>query len=110
MSVTGFLSALNPRTKWRGMRGLRYNEAGVSAVEFALIAPVMVLIYLGCIELSFLMRVDRRVTSTSAALGDLTARLSSVTDADMNEIVRRRFDHDAALQRGERPYAHHQCR
>lgn len=86
MSKKSFLSRLNPRTKWRGVRGIRYNEEGVSAVEFALIAPVLILVYLGIVELSLLMRVDRRVTSTSASLGDLTARLATVTDEDMEEM------------------------
>lgn len=86
MSARSFLSRLTRRSKWRGIKGLCYNQKGVSAVEFALIAPVMILIYFGCIELSFLMRIDRRVTSTSASLGDLTARLSTVTDTDMHEM------------------------
>ena len=86
MSVKSILSRLNPRLKWRGVRGIRYNEEGVSAVEFALIAPVLILIYLGAVELSLLMRVDRRVTSTTASLGDLTARLATVTDDDMKEM------------------------
>ncbi|MEH6694032.1 MAG: TadE/TadG family type IV pilus assembly protein [Hyphomonas sp.] len=86
MSAKSFLSRFTRRSKWRGIQGLCYNERGVSAVEFALIAPVMILIYFGCIELSFLMRIDRRVTSTSASLGDLTARLSTVTDQDMHEM------------------------
>lgn len=86
MRIPDLCKRLNPRLKWRGVRGLCYDERGVSAVEFALIAPVLVLIYLGCIELSLMMRADRRVTSTSAALGDLTARLAVVTEADMEEM------------------------
>lgn len=86
MTVRKFLSSLNPQTRWRGIKGLWYNEKGVSAVEFALIAPVMVLIYFGCIELSLLMQADRRVTSTASSLGDLTARLVTVTDADMQDL------------------------
>ena len=86
MTVLKFLSSLNRRKRWRGIKGLWYNEKGVSAVEFALIAPVMVLIYFGCIELSLLMRADRRVTSTASSLGDLTARLVTVTDADMQDL------------------------
>lgn len=86
MSTKSFLSRFARRGKWRGIQGLCYNERGVSAVEFALIAPVMILVYFGCIELSFLMRIDRRVTSTSASLGDLTARLPTVTDQDMHEM------------------------
>ncbi len=69
-----------------GLKSLLRNEDGVSAVEFAFIAPLMVLIFFGCIELSFLMRADRRVTATAASLGDLTSRLASVTDADMHEL------------------------
>ncbi len=86
MTVRKFLSSLNRRTRWRGIQGLWYNEKGVSAVEFALIAPVMLLIYFGCIELSLLMRADRRVTTTASSLGDLTARLVTVTDADMQDL------------------------
>ena len=86
MARRSLLSLLNPRLKWRGIRGLRYNEQGVSAVEFALVAPLLILLYLGSIELSLLMEVDRRVTQTTASLGDLTARLSTVTDNDMQEM------------------------
>jgi Flp pilus assembly protein TadG len=78
--------SLLSRLTWRGVRGIRYNEDGVSAVEFALIAPILIFIYLGAVELSLLMRVDRRVTSTTASLGDLTARLATVTDDDMKEM------------------------
>jgi len=86
MAKRSILSRLNPRLKWRGIRGLRYNEQGISAVEFALIAPLLIILYLGAIEVSLLMEVDRRVTQTSASLGDLTARLSTVTDSDMAEM------------------------
>jgi Flp pilus assembly protein TadG len=86
MAKPTLLSRLNPRLNWRGIRGLRYNERGISAVEFALISPLLIMLYLGAIELNFLMEADRRVTQTSASLGDLTARLTTVTDADMAEM------------------------
>lgn len=86
MTKLSLLSPFTRRTRWRGIKGLWYNEKGVSAVEFALIAPVLVLIYFGCIELSLLMRADRHVTSTAASLGDLTARLITVSDQDMMEL------------------------
>ncbi len=66
---------------------LRNAEGGISAVEFALIAPLMVLIYCGCIELSFMMVLDRKVTSSAATLGDLVARASTVTDDDLEDII-----------------------
>ena len=86
MAFRSALSLLTRRTRWRGIRAIWYNEKGVSAVEFALIAPLMVLIYFGFIELSLLMRVDQRVSSTASSLGDLTARLVTASDADMQEL------------------------
>ncbi|MEM6534538.1 MAG: TadE/TadG family type IV pilus assembly protein [Pseudomonadota bacterium] len=71
---------------WRNVRGIVRANDGISAVEFALIAPLMVLMYMGSIELSFMMTLDRKVTSAAAALGDLTARDDNVTDADMAQI------------------------
>jgi Flp pilus assembly protein TadG len=86
MHLGSAFRALTRRTRWRGIQGICYNEKGISAVEFAFIAPVMVLIYFGCIELSLLMRADRRVTTTASSLGDLTARLVTVSDTDMQEL------------------------
>jgi Flp pilus assembly protein TadG len=49
-------------------------ERGAAAVEFALILPLMLLLYVGSIEVSDLISVDRRVTVVSSTLGDLVAR------------------------------------
>ena len=62
------------------------SESGISAVEFALIAPLMAVIYFGCIELSLMMTLDRKVTGATAALGDLTARASNITNEDLSDI------------------------
>lgn len=67
-------------------RHLLKSESGISAVEFALIAPLMAMIYFGCIELSLMMTLDRKVTGATAALGDLTSRASSVTNSDLTDI------------------------
>lgn len=69
------------------LRHYRAANRGISAVEFALIAPLMVLIYCGCIELSLMMVLDRKVTSSAATLGDLVARATSVTDDDLDDII-----------------------
>lgn len=71
----------------RRARKLSRSEDGVSAVEFALIAPLMALIYFGCIELSVMMTLDRKVTGATAALGDLTSRASSVNNSELSDII-----------------------
>ena len=87
----------------RRIRRFTSDAEGVTAVEFALIAPFLVMLYLGSIELSLLLRADRTVTSTSASLGDLTARLKTVSDDDMQQMyaaaVAMMQPHDAASAR-----------
>lgn len=65
---------------------LRCREDGVAAVEFALILPIMLLVYIGTVEASALISMDRRVQSVTGALGDLVARSSeTITDATMQD-------------------------
>jgi Flp pilus assembly protein TadG len=40
------------------------DRRGVSAVEFALLAPIMVALYLGCVEVSDAVSADRKVSLT----------------------------------------------
>lgn len=68
------------------MRKVKQAEEGISAVEFALIAPLMAVIYFGCIELSLMMTLDRKVTGATAALGDLTSRAATVSNDDLADI------------------------
>ena len=50
------------------------ERKGAAAVEIALILPFMLSLYVGSIELSDLINVDRRVTVIAATVGDLVAR------------------------------------
>jgi Flp pilus assembly protein TadG len=63
------------------------DERGVSAVEFALLAPVMIGLYLGCAEISDGVGADRKVSLTSAALANLTAQVSTISTSDMTNIL-----------------------
>jgi Flp pilus assembly protein TadG len=57
-----------------GMRRLRLAEAGTAAVEFALVLPIMLMLYIGSVEVSALISMDRKLQSVAGALGDLVAR------------------------------------
>jgi Flp pilus assembly protein TadG len=57
------------------------GERGVAAVEFALILPVMLLVYLGTLEASTLITMDRKVQSVAGAVGDLVARADETISA-----------------------------
>jgi Flp pilus assembly protein TadG len=72
---------------WRNLvkrwRRLSIAEEGTAAVEFALILPLMLLVYVGSVEASALISMDRRVQSVAGALGDLVARTDANLPADM---------------------------
>jgi Flp pilus assembly protein TadG len=61
--------------------------SGVSAVEFALILPLLLVLYLGTVEVSQAVAVDRKVTLTSRTLADLASQVSSINNADMTNIL-----------------------
>jgi Flp pilus assembly protein TadG len=56
------------------VRSFRRDVAGVAAVEFALILPMMLLLYVGTVEASALISMDRRVQTIAGAVGDLVSR------------------------------------
>lgn len=62
------------------------NARGVAAVEFAFIAPVMVTMLTGLIELSYLMMAERRVSGAAHSTADLLAQETDVTSTDLNDI------------------------
>lgn len=78
---------------YRHMRGLKALAAefardarGLSAVEFAFILPVMIIMYVGAVEFSHALTVDRRVTSVASSAADLTAQAEQVTAAEVQDI------------------------
>lgn len=86
MKISLFPSSLIRRAYRHGLKRAGSNEDGVSSIEFAIIAPFLLLLYFGGIELSLLMLADRQVTTTSSTMGDLTSRLLSATDQDIDNI------------------------
>lgn len=50
------------------------NERAAAAVEFALITPFLLSLYLGSMEASALFTVDKRINTVSATVGDLVAQ------------------------------------
>ncbi len=67
--------------------GLAGDERGVSAVEFALLLPLMLSLYLGAVEISQAIGADRKVTLTARTVADLIAQVSSVNNAGMTNSL-----------------------
>ncbi|HEX8234087.1 MAG TPA: TadE/TadG family type IV pilus assembly protein [Caulobacteraceae bacterium] len=67
-------------------RRLLRDRRGVSAVEFALIAPLLLVLYAGLSELCQAMIAERRAGHVASAVGDLVAQAEVVTINDLNDI------------------------
>jgi len=80
------LVLIRARTR-RSLRRFLADKRGVSAVEFAMLLPLLVTLYLGGVEVSSAVAIDRKVTLIARTLGDLVAQASSVDNAAMTSIL-----------------------
>lgn len=62
------------------------DRKGLAAVEFALIAPVMVAMFYGVVELSSAIDCNSRVARVSSTVADLVAQSTAVSSADTTNI------------------------
>lgn len=63
------------------------DRDGLAAVEFALILPMMVLMFFGMLEASDLFTVNRRLANASNSLVDLVAHEPTVTRAQVDDMI-----------------------
>jgi Flp pilus assembly protein TadG len=63
------------------------DRRGISAVEFAMLLPLMLTLYLGAVEISQGVGIDRKVTLTSRTVADLAAQVTNIASSDMANIL-----------------------
>jgi Flp pilus assembly protein TadG len=69
------------------LQRLARDERGISAVEFAMLLPLMVTLYLGAVEISQGIAADRKVTLTTRTVADLVSQVSTINNADMTNSL-----------------------
>lgn len=62
------------------------DRRGVSAVEFALLAPVMILIYFGLTQFSLAYMAERRASHSAAMIADLVAQSGKTSVKDLQSV------------------------
>jgi Flp pilus assembly protein TadG len=90
-------SATMPRHAITGLAGRlhmlvrRYADSrdGVAAIEFAMIVPVLAIMFIGAVELSQAITVDRRVTQVASSTADLVARAEKqIAQNEITDIMK----------------------
>ena len=68
------------------LRNLASDCSGIAATEFAVIVPIMLVMFFGTVEFSSGVAVDRKVTLVARTLSDLTSQSTSVADIDVTNF------------------------
>lgn len=71
----------------RALNIFKMDRSGVAAVEFALIAPVAMIMMMGTVELGRAVVTARRFNLVTAVISDLVARENTMSTADLDAIA-----------------------
>ena len=70
----------------RKIARLRDDVAGMSAVEFAFLLPIMILLFVGGTQWTEAITIKRKVQLVARTIGDLVAQDTGVSDAEIAAI------------------------
>jgi Flp pilus assembly protein TadG len=70
----------------RLLKRLRASNDGIAAVEFAVIAPVMITMFFGVTEITDAYTARTKVTEVASTAGDLVAQEKTICDSDMTDV------------------------
>ena len=81
------LSRIERRSGLRDVRRLWGDRKGIAAVEFALIAPLLLALYFVTMELSLGIETNRKVGRIGSMVADLVTQKSSVEKSEVEAIM-----------------------
>lgn len=68
-------------------RRFRDDERGIAAIEFAIIAPIMIGMYFGLAEIAHALSTDRKISHGTNVAGDLATQQPEIVDDGIEEII-----------------------
>jgi Flp pilus assembly protein TadG len=63
------------------------ERRGLAALEFAMLLPMMLTLFLGSVEVTSGVAIQRKVNITARALADLSSQFTSIAASDMSNIL-----------------------
>ncbi|MEO0542256.1 MAG: TadE/TadG family type IV pilus assembly protein [Pseudomonadota bacterium] len=70
--------------KWQDFKK---NRQGVAAVEFALVVPILLTLYIGSLELSMGLTVNKRIARVASTVADLVTQQEDVDKVKLHGIM-----------------------
>ncbi len=77
---------MSRRPRFTPLRRLPRDQGGATAIEFALIAPIMILLYFGLVEFSQGFMAQRRASHAASVVSDLIAQSEQTSRAGIDAV------------------------
>ncbi|NLS01887.1 pilus assembly protein [Rhizobium sp. P32RR-XVIII] len=82
MAATGILMRLKAKLVHLG-----HDRSGVGAIEFAILFPVLVMLYIGAFETTLGLSVSKRASRAAGSIADLVTQQENVTKSSLTDIA-----------------------
>jgi len=69
------------------IRHILRDERGTAVVEGAFVLPIMLVLFIGSVEVTNVLRLDRKVVSAAQTAADLVTQRREVSDAQLDDIL-----------------------
>lgn len=70
------------------LRKIWRDENGTALLEFGFLLPILLMLFLGVVEVTNILRLDRKVVAATQTAADLVTQRRKVSNADLNDILR----------------------
>lgn len=80
--MTGFILKVSAR-----LQRFTEEQRGLAAIEFAMLLPMMLTLFIGSVEMATGVAMDRKVGLAAHTIADLASQYTTITDADMTDIL-----------------------
>ena len=64
-----------------------HDQKGTAMIEFAITLPVLLMLYLGCVQICEVVTVYRKATTTARTLADLSTQYVSLSNSEIDTIM-----------------------
>jgi Flp pilus assembly protein TadG len=85
--MSKFLHQMLGRTSGAARR-FASDKSGVAAVEFVFIAPLIILLWLGTMEISQGVEINKKVGRSASVIGDIVTQTGVITVSDLDDVLR----------------------
>lgn len=72
----------------QSVRQIFRDERGTAVLEFAFLLPIMLMLFIGAVEMTNVLRLDRKVVSAALTTADLVTQRRSISSAELDDVLR----------------------